>query len=173
MPSDRSPVATLLRACAASARVNEYLIERLDPAVWRAEPPAPKMRTIAAMAAHMHNCGLAYLRQATPKVTVPPDLAGLRVTQSAAVRALAAKRRALLAALGPALERSVPVGHSKRDPIQFLTYYMVHDGHHRGQIVYQARLLGYPVSVETMNGMWLWPTRIGEAGRDHTSGTHG
>lgn len=145
----------LLRVCAANARVNEYLVERLDPAVWRAKPPAPKMRTIAAIVAHMHNCGLAYLRQATPKVSVPPDLDRHRVTQAAAVRALAAKRRARLTAFEAALERGTRIGHSKQDPIEFVTYYMVHDGHHRGQILIPSRLLGYPISSETMSGMWL------------------
>lgn len=160
MPSDLSHSAALLRVCAASARVNEYLVERLDPAVWRAKPPAPKMRTIAAIVAHLHNCGLAYLRRAAPKVAVPPDLDRHRVTQAAAVRALAAKRRALLAVLEPALERGGRVGHSVHHPVQFITYYMVHDGHHRGQILLQTRVLGYPVSTETMSGMWLWTARL-------------
>ena len=144
--------------------MNEYLVERLDPAVWRAKPPAPKMRPIAAIVAHLHNCGLAYLRTAKPKVTVPPDLDRHRVTQAAAVRALAAKRRALVAALEPALERGGRVGHSKHHPVEFLTYYMVHDGHHRGQILLQARLLGYPINTETMIGMWLWTSRLKSSG---------
>ena len=46
--------------------MNEYLVERLDPAVWRAKPPVPKIRPIAALVAHMHNCGLVNLRQAAP-----------------------------------------------------------------------------------------------------------
>ena len=164
MPSDPSLSAALLRACAASAQVNEYLVERLDPAVWRAKPPAPKMRTIAAMVAHLHNCSLTYLRQATPKVTVPPDLDRHRVTQAAAVRALAAKRRALLAVLEPALELGRRVGRSKHQTVEFITRYMVHDGHHRGQIVLQARLLGYPLSIQTIDGMWLWMSRLKSSG---------
>jgi uncharacterized damage-inducible protein DinB len=165
MPSDLAISTALLRSYAANARVNEYLVERLDPAVWRAKPPAPKLRTIAALVAHLHNCGLAYLRRATPKVSVPADLDRHQATQKAAVRALAAKRRAWLAVLESALERGVRVGHSKHDPVDFMTYYMVHDAHHRGQIVMQARLLGYPISVQTMDGMWLWASRYREAAR--------
>jgi uncharacterized damage-inducible protein DinB len=154
--------AGLLRAYAASARVNEYLVERLDPAVWRAKPPAPKLRTIAAIVAHVHNCGLAYLRRAAPKVAVPPDLDRFTVTQAAAIRALAAKRHAMLAVLGPALDHKGKVGGSQHDPVTFLTYYMAHDNHHRGQIVWQARLLGHPVSMQTMSGMWMWTARSRE-----------
>jgi len=31
------PLAALVRAYSASARMNQYLVERLDPAVWRAD----------------------------------------------------------------------------------------------------------------------------------------
>jgi uncharacterized damage-inducible protein DinB len=154
--------AALLRAYTASARVNEYLIERLEPALWRAKPPARRMRTIAALVAHMHNCGLVYLRRAVPRIAVPPELDRYGVTQAAAVRALAGKRRAALAVLGPALERGGRIGGSSHDPVSFLTYYMAHDNHHRGQILWLARLLGHPVSTETMSGMWQWVARARE-----------
>jgi uncharacterized damage-inducible protein DinB len=155
-------VATrLLRAYAASARVNEYLVERLDPAVWRAKPPAPKMRTIAAIVAHMHNCALVCLRRAAPEAAVPSDLDRFTASPAAAVRALRAKRRAMLAVLEPALEHGGRVCNWRWPPdaATFLVYYMVHDGHHRGQIVAQARLLGHPISIPTMSGMWQWPAR--------------
>jgi uncharacterized damage-inducible protein DinB len=39
---------------------------------------------------------------------------------------------------------------------------MVHDAHHRGQILMLARMLGHPVSIETMSGLWQWgPTQRG------------
>ncbi len=139
--------------------MNEYLVERLDPAVWRAKPPVPKIRPIAALVAHMHNCGLVYLRRGGTGITVPPDLDRFRVTQAAAVRALAAKRRAVVAVAESALVRGGRVGGSPVDAVRFLTYYMVHDGHHRGQVVWLARLLGHPVSMQTMSGMWQWGVR--------------
>jgi len=162
MPTNPDLTAELLGAYSASARVNAYLVERLDPDVWRAKPPAPKMRTIAAIVAHMHNCALVYLRRAAPKVSVPPELDRHKVTQAGAVRALMAKRRAVLEVLEPALERGGRVGRSVHHPVQFLTYYMVHDGHHRGQILLQARLLGHPITTDTMSGMWLWTARARE-----------
>ena len=39
---------------AANERMNQLLIEHLDPAAWRAKPPG-KVRTIAAVFTHMHN----------------------------------------------------------------------------------------------------------------------
>jgi uncharacterized damage-inducible protein DinB len=152
--------AALLRAYSASARVNPYLVERLHPSVWRAKPPAPRMRTIAALVAHVHNCGLVYLRRAAPDVAVPEDVDRFRATPAQAARALAAKRRAVLEIATPAVERGGRIG--PHDAATFLAYYMVHDAHHRGQILLQARLLGHPVSTETMSGMWLWAARARE-----------
>jgi uncharacterized damage-inducible protein DinB len=159
---DSTAAASLLQAYSASARVNEYLVERLDPSLWRAKPPAPKLRTIAGLVAHVHNCGLIYLKRAAPKVAVPAELDRFRVTQAAAIKALAAKRRAVLAVVEPVIEKGGRVGGSPHDPATFLAYYMVHDGHHRGQIVWQARLLGHPVDMQTMSGMWQWTARSRE-----------
>ncbi|HLB89259.1 MAG TPA: hypothetical protein VJK29_16515, partial [Terriglobales bacterium] len=38
----------------ANDRMNQILIEHLDPTAWRAKPPG-KARTIAAIFTHMHN----------------------------------------------------------------------------------------------------------------------
>jgi uncharacterized damage-inducible protein DinB len=152
--------AALLRAYSANARVNQYLVERLHPSVWRAKPPAPRMRTVAALVAHVHNCGLVYLRRAAPNVAVPGELDRFRVTPAHAARALEAKRQAVLEIAAAAVKRGGRIG--PRDAATFLAYYMVHDGHHRGQILLLARLLGHPVSTETMSGMWQWAARARE-----------
>ena len=46
----RSAVAIFV----ANERMNQLLIEYLDPKAWRAKPPG-KARTIAAIFSHMHN----------------------------------------------------------------------------------------------------------------------
>ena len=152
--------AAFLRAYAASARVNQYLVERLHPSLWRAKPPAPRMRTVAALVAHVHNCGLVYLKRVAPSVAVPGEMDRFRVTPAQAARALEAKRQAVLEIAAVALQRGGRIG--PYDAATYLAYYMVHDGHHRGQILLQARLLGHPVSTETMSGMWQWPARARE-----------
>jgi uncharacterized damage-inducible protein DinB len=142
--------------------VTQYLVERLHPTVWRALPPGPKVRSIAALVAHLHNCGLVYVQRAAPGLQVPGELDRFRVTQGQAARALAQKRKAVLAIAGAALEQGTRIDGFPHDTATFLAYYMVHDGHHRGQIVMLARLLGHPVSVETMSGMWQWGARAAE-----------
>jgi hypothetical protein len=43
-----------VRIFAANDRLNQVLIENLDPSAWSAKPPG-KVRTIAAIFTHMHN----------------------------------------------------------------------------------------------------------------------
>jgi uncharacterized damage-inducible protein DinB len=84
------------------------------------------------------------------------------VTAAQAARALGAKRRAVLRVAARALEGDGRVDGFRFDAAAFLAYYMIHDGHHRGQILLQARLLGHPVSQQVMSGMWAWETRVKE-----------
>ena len=100
-----SAADALLKAYSANARINQYLVQQIDPAVWRAPSPLPRGRTIAAQFAHIHNCGLRYLERTAPGVTVPGELDRSRVTQGQAARALGAKRKAVLAIVGAALDR--------------------------------------------------------------------
>ncbi|MCA1601555.1 MAG: damage-inducible protein DinB, partial [Acidobacteria bacterium] len=44
-----------------------------------------------------------------------------------------------------------------------LTYFVAHEGHHRGQIVMLARQLGYRLPVEITGGLWQWSKRAKEA----------
>lgn len=157
-----SAADALLKAYSANARINQYLVQHLDPGVWHAPAPAPKTRTIAAQVAHLHNCGLRYLERTAPGFPVPAELDRRRVTRAQAVRALAAKRRAVLAIVGGALKDDGRIVGFHHDAAGYLMYYMIHDAHHRGQIVLQARLLGHPISRETMVGMWQFSKRAKE-----------
>lgn len=152
----------LLRAYSASARINQYLVGQLDPAVWKAPAPGPKTRTIAAQIAHLHNCGLRYLERTAPDFPVPAELDKSRVTRAQAARALGAKRKAVLAIVGAALKDDGRIVGFHHDAAGYLIYYMIHDAHTRGQIVLQARLLGHPIKQETMIGMWAFPKRAKE-----------
>jgi len=163
--STLKPLAALVRAYSASARVNQYLVERLDPAVWRAElrgGRGDRLRTIAALVAHLHNCGLRYLVRTDPAADVPGELDRLRVTRAQAVRALGAKRKAVLRVVPSAIAAGRRIVGFPHDAASFLIYYLAHDSHHRGQILLQARLLGHPVSRDTMIGLWQWSARAKE-----------
>lgn len=154
--------AALLKAYSANARVNQFLVQQLHPAVWRVPSPLRRGRTIAAQFAHIHNCGLRYLERTAPDYPVPKELDRFRVTPAQAAKALGAKRTAVLAIIGAALRDNSRIIGFPFSAAEYLTYYMVHDGHHRGQVVLQARLLGHPINLKTMSGMWAWNQRAKE-----------
>src|ERR1700681_4842613 len=58
---------------AANERMNQILIEHLDPAVWKAKPPG-KSRSIAAIFTHMHNIRCKWVRLTAPHLKVPRQL---------------------------------------------------------------------------------------------------
>ncbi len=62
-----------VRIFAANERMNQILIERLDPAAWRAKPPG-KTRTIAAIFTHMHNVRAKWVRLTAPHLKIPAQL---------------------------------------------------------------------------------------------------
>ena len=71
---------------AANERMNQMLIEHLDPAAWTAKPPAAppgKVRTIAAIFTHMHNVRSKWVRLTAPHLKVPPQLNRLAVHAAA------------------------------------------------------------------------------------------
>jgi hypothetical protein len=44
-----------------------------------------------------------------------------------------------------------------------LSYFVAHEGHHRGQIVMLARQLGHRLPAEVTGGLWRWSKRSREA----------
>src|SRR5438093_1540376 len=66
-------------------------------------PPGAKSRTLAALVAHLHNCGLRDLERTAPEAQVPGELDRARVTPAQAARALGAKGRAVVRIVGAAL----------------------------------------------------------------------
>src|SRR5438046_10351156 len=62
---------------AANERMNQILIEHLDPAAWTAKPtakPPGKVRTIAAIFTHMHNVRCKWVSVTAPHLKVPRQL---------------------------------------------------------------------------------------------------
>src|SRR5262245_13826263 len=116
----REPNAALLPAYAASARVNQYLVQRLDPAVWRKLPEEGRIRTIAAIVTHIHNCGLRYLQRTDPAARIPAELDRATVTPAEAARALGAKRKAVERVVGSALAEGRRIAGYPYDAATFL-----------------------------------------------------
>ena len=181
MPATPAPfdlAAALLRAYETNDRINRYLIEHLEDAVWMAPPPDGKGRTIAAIVAHMHNVRLMWLKAVIGKDEregrIPGQLDRLTVTRPEATRAFVESHDALWEVIDQSLRGGGRVKGFKPDVAGFFAYLVAHDAHHRGQITMLARQLGQPIGQAAMFGMWEWNSRGAAAGTAHAgAGTAG
>jgi uncharacterized damage-inducible protein DinB len=149
---------------AANERMNQILIEQLDPATWKAKPPG-NVRPISAIFTHMHNMRAKWVRLTAPHLKVPRQLDRANCTphQASAGLAESATRceQMLAEALGSVESR---IGDFVRDgwgrpwPVgpEMLCYMLAHEAHHRGQICMLAHQLGFPLPVGVMSGLWNW-----------------
>ena len=151
--------AALLSALAINNRITQYLIENVTVEAWSAKTPEGKGRSISAIAAHIHNVRLMWLKAAGAKL-----LAKLEESASAkeTIKALGESHDALADLLGAALESGGQIKGFKPDAASFFAYLVAHDAHHRGQIASLARRLGHPVPASVGFGMWEWSSRAKE-----------
>jgi uncharacterized damage-inducible protein DinB len=158
-PADFSLPQALLTSFDTNNRINQYLIENLPSEAWRAEPPAGKGRTVAAIVAHLHNVRVMWLKATAKGSNVPDQLDRTNVTPALAMKALEQSRAALHAVLKSALESDGRAKGFRPDVAGFFGYLIAHDAHHRGQICMLARQVGHPLPQKAMFGLWEWGTR--------------
>jgi uncharacterized damage-inducible protein DinB len=149
----------LLSAFATNDRINRYLIENIAAEAWTAKPPEGKGRTISAIAAHIHNVRLLWLKAiGAPKLPAKVDESA---TAKQIMQAFHESHDALAEVLTKSLETGQVKGF-KPDVASFYAYLISHDAHHRGQISSLARRLGHPIPQSAMFGMWEWGSRSKE-----------
>ncbi|MGA9390081.1 MAG: DinB family protein [Candidatus Sulfotelmatobacter sp.] len=166
---------------AANERINQILIEHLDPAAWTAKLPTAKppgttrkitTRSIAAIFTHMHNVRTKWVRLTAPHLKIPPQLNRADCTPQQARTGLAESAARCAEMLAEALGGGGRVGKFRRDgwarpwPVgpEMLCYMLSHETHHRGQVCMLAHQLGFPLPVKVTSGMWNWEKLWKECG---------
>ncbi len=104
------------------------------------------------------------------RIAVPRAVNRYKVGPKELVPALDHSSRGIINLLTLGFERggTIPVSSSyiwrnlPLDVGHVLTYFVAHEGHHRGQIVMLARQLGYRLPAETTAGLWQWSKRAKE-----------
>src|SRR6204780_5682461 len=151
------PVA-LLNCFNTNNRINQYLIDHLPAAAWKAKPLDGKGRNVAAIVAHMHNVRVMWLKAAKAE-EIPDQLDRASVTPAQAVRGLENRCPALESIITRAMESNGRIKNFRPDVAGFIGYLIAHDAHHRGQISMLARQVGHPLPQKAMFGMWEWGSR--------------
>ncbi len=156
---------------AANDRMNQVLIEHLDPTVWRAKPPG-KVRTIAAIFTHIHNVRCKWVRLTAPHLKVPRQLNRAQCMPQQVCAGLAESAARCAEMLAEALSGGGRVEMFRRDGwaspwpvgVEMLCYMLSHEAHHRGQVCMLAHQLGFPLPKEVANGIWNWEKLWKECG---------
>jgi uncharacterized damage-inducible protein DinB len=186
MPPDRvtysqSDVAfglceVLVESYAVNERMNQIVLEHLDPDAWRAKLSGSKSRTIAAIFTHVHNVRRKWLRLSAPHLKLPAPLNRANCTQKLARAALAESAARCCEMLADAFSRpQARVETFRRDGwarpwpagAAMFAYMISHDAHHRGQACALANQLGFALPAEAAWGLWAWEKLWKECGFTH------
>jgi uncharacterized damage-inducible protein DinB len=165
--------ATLLASWRTNSRVTAYLIEHLPAALWDAPIPGAPRRTVRMIAGHLHNARCMWLKTLGQEhgIAVPARVDRHNVARHELLSALQRSSRGIerLLELGIAAGGRVPPSKAyvwrnlPLDVPHVLTYFVAHEGHHRGQIVMLARQLGHRLPRDISAGLWQWTRRTQEA----------
>ena len=163
----------LLAAWRTNNRVTIFLLENLTPELWSAAVPGAPRRTVRMIAGHLHNARCMWIKTLGKghDIAVPRAVNRHKVEPKELIPALGHSSRGIISLLKLGFERggAIPVTSSyiwrnlPLDVGHVLTYFVAHEGHHRGQIVMLARQLGYRLPVEVTGGLWQWSKRSKEA----------
>ena len=129
-------------------------------------------RTVRMLAAHLHNTRCSWVRTLGREhgVVIPASVDRRTIARRELLAALKRSSRGIEALLELGLAAGGVVPPSKGyvwrnlplDVGHVLTYFVAHEGHHRGQIVMLARQLGQPLPTDVVNGLWQWNKRMTE-----------
>ncbi|MGC1462750.1 MAG: DinB family protein [Terracidiphilus sp.] len=168
----RQPGQAAVQTFATNDRINQILIEHLDPSVWSAETPG-RVRTIAAIFTHVHNVRCKWIRLTAPRLKIPRKLDRLHCTPQqtraglaeSAVRCTEMLSEALGGNEGP-VKTFLRDGWARPWPVgpEMLCYMISHEAHHRGQVCMLAHQLGFPLPGKVTSGLWNWEKLWKESG---------
>jgi hypothetical protein len=169
VPADPEDGRELIAAWHTSHRVTVYLIENLPPELWALSVPGAPRRTVRMIAAHLHNTRCMWIKMigARHGIAVPRTVDGRVVRPPEVLRALPRSSEGIvrLIRLGVARGGAIPRAAWQNFPTDlphFLSYFVAHEAHHRGQVVMLARQLGFRLPPGVTAGLWQWKTRARE-----------
>ena len=165
----------LIDAWQTNNRVTMYLIENLPPELWPMTVPGSPRRTVGSVAAHLHNARCMWIKMIGSRhgVVVPKSVDRRSVKPSELLRALPRSSRGMIDLIELAVVRggSIPPAawqNFPTDVVHFLSYFVAHEAHHRGQLCMLARQLGHRLPSEVTAGLWQWKKRTPQKSRKGT-----
>jgi uncharacterized damage-inducible protein DinB len=166
LPTDLETGRALIAAWRTSNRVTVYLIESLPPAMWPKAVPGVPRRTVRMIAAHIHNARCMWIKMMGGRhgLAIPRTVDPRSVRASELLRALSQSSDGIIRLLQLGMARGGVVPRAAwqnfpTDLVHFLSYFVAHEAHHRGQLVMLARQLGHRLPAGVTAGLWQWTQR--------------
>jgi uncharacterized damage-inducible protein DinB len=166
LPRELEAGQRVIAAWRTTNRATTYLIQHLPAEVWSSKVPGVPRLTVRMVAAHIHNSRCSWIRAlgARHGIPVPRPVDLRRVRPRELVRALSRSSEGIISLieLGIARGGRVPRATWQNFPTDvehFLSYFVAHEAHHRGQLCMLARQLGRRLPREVAGGVWQW-TRL-------------
>lgn len=148
-----SPIVRQAWQC--NTRVNRIVLDHLTPAMLSAEMPGGDV-TVAAQLAHITGTTKYWGMNFAPSLAALPDLASEDGEQDSVVTDLARIRIVVTDTASDvidAAESATDKGTLPHADVEaYLIHMMVHDAHHRGQILLALKTAGHPMPDE--DAMW-------------------
>ena len=163
----------LLAAWRTNNRVTTFLVEQLPRELWVATVPGAPRRTVRMIAGHIHNARCMWIKTLGSEhgIVVPRLVNRHQVGPKELLPALRKSSGGIIKLLTLGMDRGGVIPSSSSyawrnlplDVAHVLTYFVAHEGHHRGQIVMLARQLGHRLPIEVTGGLWHFSKRAREA----------
>ncbi|MEO8580900.1 MAG: DinB family protein [Gemmatimonadales bacterium] len=172
MPSPVDLRDTILDAWKTSNQITLFLVEHLPAELWDAKVPGAPRRTIRMIGGHIHNARCMWIKTLGKEhgIAVPESVDRHNVKSRDLVAALKRSSKGISSLLEFGIDHggSIPPTSSyvwrnlPLDVGHVLSYFVAHEGHHRGQIVMLARQMGFRLPVDVTGGLWNWTKRARE-----------
>jgi uncharacterized damage-inducible protein DinB len=151
-------------------RTTVFLIEHIPVDLWNEKIPGLS-RTIGMIASHIHNVRCMWIKMIGKGKTikVPRRVNPRHASCKEVAGVLGKSNKAMLKLLKACIDNggklpSTPAWlNFPNDVVHFLSYFIAHEGHHRGQIILLTRQLNHPLPKEVTTEVWQWKKRLNEA----------
>lgn len=145
-------------------RITVFLVENLPEELWVEKIPGYRQKTVQMIGGHIYNARCIWLKRTGKKIgmDVPGYVDRHHVSQHDLISALNYSSEKIYRLLQTGIEQNDTIPGFSLGAIHFMNYLIVHEAHHRGQIIMIARQIGYQLPQTVIDGVWKWPTRSRE-----------